>query len=382
MPERLHRLPAPALFGVAMLLVGSGLFLGPLDTSAFSLFDLILLPFAVVGVLVALRRPENPVGWLFLTFSVVAAFAAFADRYAQYSLPGAEWVAWLSSGIWHPAFGFFVFAFLLFPEGRLPSARWRPVALVAVLNYLVGAVIGLLWNPLLKEFFPDTDPPFHLPAYPIVDAAFSGFLLVNFGLLLLSAVSLVVRLRKATGAERQQIKWFVYAVALFAALFPPSVLLLGDGRLIVVLLPLVPLSAGIAIFRYRLYDIDLIINRTLVYGTLTAALALVYLGGVTGFQRLLSPLVGDGNQLSIVASTLAIAALFNPLRRRIQSFIDRRFYRQKYDAARTIEAFSVRLRGEMELDELNGDLVSTVHRTLRPEHASLWLRGPDEGARP
>ncbi len=310
------------------------------------------------------------------------AFAAFADRYAQYSLPGAEWVAWLSSGIWHPAFGFFVFAFLLFPEGRLPSARWRPVALVAVLNYLVGAVIGLLWNPLLKEFFPDTDPPFHLPAYPIVDAAFSGFLLVNFGLLLLSAVSLVVRLRKATGAERQQIKWFVYAVALFAALFPPSVLLLGDGRLIVFLLPLVPLSAGIAIFRYRLYDIDLIINRTLVYGTLTAALALVYLGGVTGFQRLLSPLVGDGNQLSIVASTLAIAALFNPLRRRIQSFIDRRFYRQKYDAARTIEAFSVRLRGEMELDELNGDLVSTVHRTLRPEHASLWLRGPDEGARP
>jgi hypothetical protein len=330
--------------GFDSLVAGRGFFLT---------FALIAAPFAVVGVLVASRRPRNPIGWLFLAFAVVAAFVASADQYAVYalvehpgSLPGGNWVAWLASGIWHPAFGFFVFAFLLFPDGRLPSGRWSPVARIAAANYLVGAVIGLLWGPLFNDFFPYAEPPFQLPSYLIADVTFGVFIFGNFALLVLSAVSLVLRLRRAAGVERQQLKWFVYAVALFALVFPPSVLTLGDGRLIVALLPLVPAAAGIAILRYRLYDIDVVINRTLVYGALTVMLGAVYFGGVVATQRIFRALTGQEEQpqLAIVVSTLVIAALFNPLRRRIQGFIDRRFYRRKYDARKTLEAFSARLR--------------------------------------
>jgi hypothetical protein len=334
-------------------------------------------------VLVASRRPRNPIGWLFLAFAVVAAFVASADQYAVYalvehpgSLPGGNWVAWLASGIWHPAFGFFVFSFLLFPDGRLPSARWRPVAWIAAANYLVGAVIGLLWGPLFREFFPYAEPPFQLPSYLIADVTFGVFIFANFALLALSAVSLVLRLRRAAGVERQQLKWFVYAVALFALVFPPSVLTLGDGRLIVALLPLVPAAAGIAILRYRLYDIDVVINRTLVYGALTVMLGAVYFGGVVATQRIFRALTGQEEQpqLAIVVSTLVIAALFNPLRRRIQGFIDRRFYRRKYDARKTLETFSARLRDETDLEALSEDLVGVARSTFQPEHASLWLR--------
>ncbi len=387
MPDRFYTWLAWSLFALALLNLALGLLLWSPGASSYPLFALIAGPFAVVGVLVASRRPRNPIGWLFLVFAVVAAIAAFADRYASYtlvehpgSLPGGEWVAWLSSGIWHPAFGFFVFSFLLFPDGRLPSPRWRPVAWIAGVNYLVGGVLGLLWGPLFGEFFPYAEPPFRLPGYLIVDVAFGVFLLVNFGLLALSAVSLVLRLRRAAGIERQQLKWFVYAVALFALVFPPSVFAFSDGRLIVVLLPLVPVAAGIAILKHRLYDIDLIINRTLVYAALTAMLALVYLGGVVILQRIFVSLTGQESQLAVVASTLAIAALFGPLRRRVQVFIDRRFYRRKYDAARTLETFSARLRNETDLDELNVDLVSVVRETVQPEHVSVWLRTPSDGS--
>jgi hypothetical protein len=204
--------------------------------------------------------------------------------------------------------------------------------------------------------------------------AFAVFLFVNFALLALSAVSLVLRLRRATGVKRQQLKWFVYAVALFALVFPPSVIVFGDGRLIVFLLPLVPASAGIAILRYRLFDIDILINRTLVYGSLTALLAATYLGGVVGLQSVLRALTGQKSQLAVVASTLAIAALFSPLRRRVQAFVDRRFYRRKYDAAKTLEAFNARLREETDLQALSNDLVGVARSTMQPSHASLWLR--------
>jgi hypothetical protein len=290
------------------------------------------------------------------------------------SLPGGDWVAWTASGIWHPAFGFFVFSFLLFPDGRLPSARWRPVAWIAAANYLVGGVLGLLWNPLFEEFFPYVEPPFRLPDYFVVEVAFGVFIFVNFALLALSAVSLVLRLRRATGVERQQLKWFVYAVALLALVFPPSVIVLGDGRLIVFLLPLVPAAAGIAILRYRLFDIDLLINRTLVYGALTAMLALVYVGGVVGLQAAFRTISGQESALAVVASTLAIAALFGPLRRRVQALVDRRFYRRKYDAAKILAAFITRLRDETDLDALSKDLVGVASATMQPEHASLWLR--------
>ena len=248
-----------SLFALVLLILALGLILWSPDAGFFLTFALIAAPFAVVGVLVASRRPRNPIGWLFLAFAVVAAFVASADQYAVYalvehpgSLPGGNWVAWLASGIWHPAFGFFVFAFLLFPDGRLPSGRWSPVARIAAANYLVGAVIGLLWGPLFNDFFPYAEPPFQLPSYLIADVTFGVFIFGNFALLVLSAVSLVLRLRRAAGVERQQLKWFVYAVALFTLVFPPSVLTFGNGRLIVALLPLVPAVAGIAILRYRL----------------------------------------------------------------------------------------------------------------------------------
>jgi hypothetical protein len=345
------------------------------------MFALIAASFAVVGVLVASRRPRNPIGWLFLAFAVVAAFAVSADRYASYalvehpgSLPGGDWVAWTASGIWHPAFGFFVFSFLLFPDGRLPSARWRPVAWIAAANYLVGGVLGLLWNPLFGELFPYAEPPFRLPDYFVVEVAFGVFLFVNFALLALSAVSLVVRLRRAAGVERQQLKWFVYAVALFALVFPPSVIVLGDGRLIVFLLPLVPAAAGIGILRYRLFDVDILINRTLVYGSLTVLLAAAYAGGVVGLQSVFRAMTGQESTLAVVTSTLIIAALFGPLRRWVQGFVDRRFYRRKYDAAKTLEAFNARLREETDLEALSDDLLGVARGAMQPEHASLWLR--------
>ena len=370
-----------SLFALVLLILALGLILWSPDADSYLLFALISGPFAVVGVLIASRRPSNPIGWLFLVFAVVAAIVAFADRYASYalvehpgSLPAAEWVAWLSSGIWHPAFGFFVFSFLLFPDGRLPSTRWRPVAWVAAANYFMGAVIGLLWGPLFGEFFPYAEPPFRLPGYGIADVAFGVFLLLNFSLLVLSAVSLGLRLRRAAGVERQQLKWFVYAVALFAFVFPPSVFALGDGRLIIFLLPLVPAAAGIAILKHRLYDIDVLINRTLVYGALTAMLAALYFGGVVVLQYALRATTGQESGLAVVASTLIIAALFNPLRRRIQGFIDRRFYRRKYDAARTLEVFSARLRDDTNLDRLGDDLVSVTWETVQPEHVSFWMR--------
>jgi hypothetical protein len=378
-----------SLFALVLLILALGLILWSPEASSFLLFALIAAPFAVVGVLVASRRPRNPIGWLFLAFAVVAAFTVSADRYASYaliehpgSLPGGDWVAWLASGIWHPAFGFFVFAFLLFPDGRLPSARWRPVAWIAAANYLMGGVLGLLWGPLFEEFFPYAEPPFRLPGYDIAGVAFAVFLFVNFGLLALSAVSLVLRLRRASGVERQQLKWFVYAVALFALVFPPSVLALGDGRLIVFLLPLVPAATGIAVLKHRLYNIDLLINRTLVYGSLTATLAMVYFGGVATTQAIFRALTGQEQQpqLAIVVSTLVIAALFNPLRRRIQGFIDRRFYRRKYDAAKTLAAFNARLRDETDLHTLTYDLVGVVRQTMQPAHVSLWLR-PDTASK-
>jgi hypothetical protein len=201
-------------------------------------------------------------------------------------------------------------------------------------------------------------------------------------------LSLFVRLRQAAGVERQQLKWFAYAAALFAlaivfiviplALDTPSWFVRAATAMFTAAGATIPVAIGIAILRYRLYDIDRIINRTLVYGSLTVLLAAVYFGGVTATQAIFQTLTGQEQlpQLAIVVSTLVIAALFNPLRRRIQSFIDRRFYRRKYDAAKTLEAFSAKLRDETDLAALNDDLVGVVRETMQPAHASLWLR-PD-----
>jgi len=185
----------------------------------------------------------------------------------------------------------------------------------------------------------------------------------------------VVRFRRSRGIERQQMKWFLYAAALL--LLAPAADSLPDivsNVLFGVVLIAIPTAIGIAVLRYHLYDIDILINRTLVYGSLTVALVLIYVGGVVSLQYAFRAITGQESQIAIVASTLAIAALFNPLRRRVQAFVDRRFYRRKYDAAKTLEAFSAKLRDETDLDALNDELVGVVRVTMQPKHASLWLR--------
>jgi hypothetical protein len=206
-----------------------------------------------------------------------------------------------------------------------------------------------------------------------------------------AVVSLFFRFRRARGDERQQIKWFVSASVLSVAfVFAWNFLLDAESELLqaslalvsLTLAPAIPIATGIAILRYRLYDIDIIVNRTLVYGLLTGMLATVYFGGVTATQAILRTLTGQEQQpqLAVVVSTLAIAALFHPLRRRIQTFTDRRFYRSKYDAAKTLEAFSAKLRDETDLGALSDDLVGVVRETMQPAHVSLWLRQPDRDA--
>jgi hypothetical protein len=258
---------------------------------------------------------------------------------------------------------------LLFPTGRLPSRRWRPLAWIST---TAGAVLLLL--VLLFENPDQVGGVISITTFAVVYVIFTA--------ILLSALSIVVRYRRAGGAERQQLKWFALAAVLIGAvtaghllfldaLLPEALVNMLDAVTITVLY----VAVGIAILRYRLYDIDIIINRTLVYGSLTVTLVLVCFGSVVGLQYILRALTGQESQLAIVASTLVIAALFNPLRQRIQNFIDHSFYRRTYDAAKTLESFSAKLRDETDLDNVSAEMVSVVQETMQPEHVSLWLLG-------
>jgi RsiW-degrading membrane proteinase PrsW (M82 family) len=279
-----------------------------------------------------------------------------------------------------------VFLPLLFPDGHPPSHRWRPVAWLGGLSIGLAVVssMTLLWPERGPALVTGDESPSHVLDVVLLFAAVPMMLVAGLG----AVISLFVRFRRARGDERQQIKWFVSAAALtffWMLVFPvvlgellraggglPRVTSALSGLLV---LPSIPIATAIAILRYRLYDIDRIINRTLVYGSLTVMLALLYFGGVSAIQALFGALTGQEEQpqLAIVVSTLVIAALFNPLRRRIQSFIDRSFYRSKYDAAKTLEAFSAKLRDETDLDALSHDLTSVVSETMQPAHVSLWL---------
>jgi hypothetical protein len=351
---------------------------------------------ATVGAIVASRRPENPVGWLLCVFGVVVSASSFTSQYAIYalvarpgSLPAGEAVAWVGAWLLSVIIGLQVFYVLLFPTGRLPGRRWRWLAWATATFVVAGAFtsafapgaylgsLGPIRNPLGVEGF--------TAAYEAILYTMAPLL---FGAV---AVSVFVRLRRSSGVERQQIKWFAYAAAIYAVSIILNVTILAvetprwfESSVTVfftVAGTTIPVSIGIAILRHRLFDIDRIINRTLVYGSLTISLIAVYLAAVAGLQRLLAPLAGENSQLAIVASTLTIAALFNPLRRRLQSFLDRRFYRSKYNSARTLEAFSTRLRSETDIETLSGDLVSVARETVQPERVSLWLRAPDAGSR-
>jgi hypothetical protein len=305
--------------------------------------------------------------------------------------------ALLYAWLWVPTVGLIgIYLILLFPNGKLPSRRWRPFAWFAgVVIVLESLIVFLTPGPL--DGLGGARNPFGLDGYPLLEVLGWGFLLMLPLCMLASASSLVLRFRRSGGEERQQIKWIAFAASFMGSVYllimsaglitwlisaPGVVSDLGTqtlwGALLedVMLLSFaaIPVAIGFAVLRYRLYDIDVVINRTLVYGSLTVALVALYFGGIVVLQRLFVLLTGQQSTLAVVASTLLIAALFTPLRRRIQSFIDRRFYRSKYDARKTLEAFSVKLREEMDLEALNEDLVGVVRETMQPAHVSLWLR--------
>jgi hypothetical protein len=348
----------------------------PWRDQSVSLLGIIGAP--ILGGLIASRLPRNPYGWLWLGFGLGLAFQSLAQSYGAYGLVVEPGSLAAPRTIFHVlqlggqvALTLAPLLMLLFPTGRLPSRRWRPLAWIST-----AAGAALL---SLVVFFDNPDQvggAVSIAAFVVVSVIFTA--------ILLSALSIVVRYRRARGAERQQLKWFALAAVLigFATaghllfldlLLPEAFLNLLDAATITCLY----VAVGIAILRYRLYDIDIIINRTLVYGTLTVTLVLVYFGSVVGLQYILRALTGQESQLAIVASTLTIAALFNPLHRRIQTSIDRLFYRRKYDAAKTLDEFSSKLRDETDLDALNSDLVKVVRDTMQPEHVSLWLRKPE-----
>jgi hypothetical protein len=283
------------------------------------------------------------------------------------------------------------YVLLLFPDGRLLSRRWRPLA------WLSGAVIlllsvGIMLAPGTLDNLAGVRNPFGIEGADWLAVGAYAVLPLLPLCMLASAASLVLRYRRSGGEERQQIKWIafaasvvvvLYAIAMIASLVYPEESWTTAGSVwwlnlltyaVLASFTLVPIAVGIAVLKYRLYDIDLLINRALVYGSLTILLALVYFGGVVGLQAALRGITGQESTLAIVASTLAIAALFNPLRRRVQAFVDRRFYRRKYDAAKTLAAFNARLRDETDLDTLGRDLMGVVRDAIQPEHVSLWLR--------
>lgn len=330
----------------------------------------------LLGGFIASRRPENAYGWLWLAFGFCLALLGFSEAYVSYALvvengalPGHRTVDSVVGGIgWVAQITFIPILLLLFPTGRPPSRRWR---------LLVWGVVGLGATILVLALF----SPF--------GGRYVQFLI---GLVFLAevpaALSLVFRYRSAGGLERQQIKWFAYAAAIFAV-FPNLDLLWPGGLPENALFQTISESGailglyvaiGVAISRHHLYEIDVIINRTIVYASLTVTLVALYFGGIIVLQRAFVLVTGERSTLAVVASTLAIAALFNPLRRRIQVLVDRRFYRSKYDGRKTLEAFSAKLRDETDLDALSEELRGVVRETMQPAHVSLWLR-PDPSLR-
>ena len=345
--------------------------------------------FLVVGCLILTRRPGNVIGWIFTAVGLLTMAAALAENYAKYayahpgSLPGPLVAAWVFNWIWGPlAVLVLVFPLLLFPTGRSLSPRWRPVTWLAVGFTAVLTVLGMLRPSLYLTDEQSSANPIGVAGVDF-EAAPLSTILNGLSLFLLAAavVSLVVRFRRSRGVERQQLKWFTYAGALVLLIPLIGFVVPSLGNAAFVLVLALPIAVGIAILRHRLYDIDRLINRTLVYGLLTAILGTLYAAAVLVLGQLFGGIGAEPPSWAIAAATLAVAALFQPARRRIQVVVDRRFNRRKYDAARTVEAFSVRLRDELDLDTLTGELLTVVDQTMQPTQASLWLRPPIEPAR-
>jgi hypothetical protein len=350
--------------------------------------------FMVVGALVVARRPANPMGWLFSAIALLSLGASLAVEYLQYAsvtragaLPFAVGAAWYLAWAAFPVFGLtFTFTPLLFPTGRLPSRRWRSIAWLAAIEIAAASVLAALQPTLPLENEGRTIPnPIGISGLPEPEQGAMGAVLNGMFTVasLAACASLVLRFRRARGEERQQLKWFAYAATLMVlSSVVGGMLIPAGGDLIAgVTIALLPVAAGIAILRYRLYDIDRLINRTLVYGLLTAVLGLGYAGAVLVLGQLFGGVTEDPPSWAVAGATLAVAALFQPARRRIQQVVDRRFNRRKYDAAKTVEGFSTRLRDQVDLDTLSAELLGVVNQTMQPTRSSLWLRPSDQARR-
>lgn len=367
------------------------------DPVGETLLGLAFVMFPLVGALIVTRQPGNLVGWIFSAIGLVTGVGGAAQAYATESLAGRtqagmieSLAAWIANWWWYPLLGLIiVMTLFLFPTGRLPSRRWRFFFWLGVLSVAFGTFIAMT-SPRLSASAPssdrllyDIDNPFGVGGLGDPEEGTLGGLIFSLAGIasVAAAISLIVRFVRSRGVERQQLKWF----ALAGTLTPLNMLLeevlpvaifSGSSALFAIGVGALPVAAGIAILRYRLYDIDLVINRALVYGLLTAILGAAHVGIVFGLQAALAPATAESD-LAIAASTLAVAALFRPVRARVQEFIDRRFYRRKFDAQRTIEEFNSHLRDEVELAAVRSKLVDVVADTVQPTQVSLWLRSAE-----
>ena len=412
MTLRVRRIVLPGLlFSVALLVYLATAWIAsvsrvPLDgeggsAAGSSVVQIAFLMYVAIGAVIAARRPEHHVGWLFCVMGFVAQVQGLASAAVEYAaapsgsaLPAWLLDPWLMSplrNLWVVSFGALGLLLFIFPNGRIFSRSIDPGLVLAAFTIVVGLVTSGSAMPPTAMRFPLFDALFSADVADRLYALGRGTSGISLlALLVLGAISLVVRLRRARGVERQQMKWFAYAAVVFAlvavgtaiAFFSPLRALdpgapipgamFGGVPYLLALIAL-PIGAAVAILRYRLYEIDVLINRTLVYGALTVTLAAAYFAAVVVLQAILRPLTG-GSEVAVALSTLAVVALFAPVRRRIQAAVDRRFYRSRYDAAHTLDAFGVRLRDQVDLDDVRADLVGVVGDTLRPAHVSLWLR--------
>jgi len=354
------------------------------------------LAFGTVGALVANRMPANRVGWVFCVIGLSLGLGNAAYQYADQvlygsvsALPGGTAAAVIQNALVPPVFGLLAVALMLFPDGRLPSRRWWPAVVPALLGAAFTAVGYAVRPGMLDEPFEAVDNPFGVPGTFDLwnNLSMFGWPIMAVGSVL-AAAAMRTRLKRAHGQERQQLKWMASAASIAGVLLVVNVVTFfwvgNNGALNIVRIAVlgiafsvIPIAAGVAILRHRLYDIDVVINRTLVYGALTATLAGVYLASILLLQLALDAFT-SGSGPTVAASTLATAALVRPVRARIQAIVDHRFYRRKYDAARTLEGFGARLRDEIDLETLRSDLRAVVAETMQPAHARLWLRPTDE----
>ena len=340
--------------------------------------------FATVGALIVAYRPGNTIGWLFLAIGTGTGYTASSGMYVKYGvltgahLPLAPTLDWLGNVIWPVNIGLGLFVLILFPDGHLPGPRWRPLNWVLTLG-LVAFCVSSAFTP--GAFSGETTiNPYGIPALatPLsVVGSIASVLIIPCGLL--AVVAIISRFSRSRGVQREQLKWVVYAAALMTICIAVGAVALNSDIGFAVGFCLLPLGAGTAVLRSHLYDIDVLINRTLAYGSLSVVLAVVYFACIVGTQAVIQVWTGNTSTppALIVASTLFVAALFNPLRHRIQTTIDRRFYRRNYDAARTLEAFGATLRTETDLRSLTQHLIRAAEETMQPEHVSLWLRAAD-----